>query len=131
MEAAREGHVDVVKLLLERGGSEVNAQTEETGETALTLASCGGFRYDCVDDISHVKLFDFFNFRDVVELLLGHGADLFLGANTPLMEAAQEGHVDTVKYLVEVTLKHPAASVFDLTFIPPILLLENWLNLVD
>ncbi len=34
---------DVVELLLDRGAN-VNAQTEETGETALTLAACGGFR---------------------------------------------------------------------------------------
>ena len=42
MEAAREGHEDVVQLLVEHGAS-INAQTEETQETALTLACCGGF----------------------------------------------------------------------------------------
>lgn len=42
MEAAREGHEDVVQLLVEHGAN-VNAQTEETQETALTLAACGGF----------------------------------------------------------------------------------------
>ena len=42
MEAAREGHEDVVQLLVEHGAN-VNAQTEETQETALTLACCGGF----------------------------------------------------------------------------------------
>ena len=29
------------------------------------------------------------------------GADIELGASTPLMEAAQEGHVDIVKFLIE------------------------------
>ena len=42
MEAAREGHEEVVQLLVEHGAN-VNAQTEETQETALTLACCGGF----------------------------------------------------------------------------------------
>ena len=42
MEASREGHEDVVQLLVEHGAN-VNGQTEETQETALTLACCGGF----------------------------------------------------------------------------------------
>lgn len=29
------------------------------------------------------------------------GADIELGASTPLMEAAQEGHMELVKYLLE------------------------------
>ena len=49
MEAAREGHEDVVELLLDRT-AEVNQQTEETGETALTLAACGGFKYETEPD---------------------------------------------------------------------------------
>jgi len=59
----------------------VNAQTEETQETALTLACCGGF-------------------LEIAELLINAGANLELGCSTPLMEAAQEGHVDLVKYLI-------------------------------
>ena len=61
MEAAREGHEDVVALLIDQGsnqynswlilvlywlicsGANINAQTDETQETALTLACCGGF----------------------------------------------------------------------------------------
>lgn len=42
MEAAREGHEEMVALLLNHGAN-INAQTEETQETALTLACCGGF----------------------------------------------------------------------------------------
>ena len=38
--AAREGHRDIVELLLQRGAN-VNAKTEEGVETALTLASAG------------------------------------------------------------------------------------------
>ena len=77
MEAAREGHLNVVKCLL-RNNAKINAQTEETHETALTLAACGGF-------------------KDVVEVLCENGADIELGASSPLMESAQEGHYNVVK----------------------------------
>ena len=62
-------------------GAEINAQTEETQETALTLACCGGF-------------------VDVAEFLIKAGADIELGCSTPLMEAAQEGHLELVKFLI-------------------------------
>lgn len=97
MEAAREGHDEMVSLLLTQGsitikskfdfplkkiihllGANINAQTEETQETALTLACCGGF-------------------LEVADYLIKHGANIELGASTPLMEAAQEGHLDLVK----------------------------------
>ncbi len=81
MEAAREGHEDMVALLLAQG-ADLNAQTEETQETALTLACCGGF-------------------LDVADFLIKAGADIEAGASTPLMEAAQEGHLELVKYLLE------------------------------
>lgn len=71
------GHEEMVGLLLGQGAS-INAQTEETQETALTLACCGGF-------------------LDVAEFLIKAGADLELGASTPLMEASQEGHLELVR----------------------------------
>lgn len=120
MEAAREGHEEMVALLLSQGktnllwilkciylkktalnisfcnlnyfqyeilkkynyivGANINAQTEETQETALTLACCGGF-------------------TEVADFLIKAGADIELGASTPLMEAAQEGHLELVKYV--------------------------------
>ncbi|KAM4708074.1 ankyrin repeat domain-containing protein 17 isoform 1-T1 [Discoglossus pictus] len=80
MEAAREGHEEMVALLLGQGAN-INAQTEETQETALTLACCGGF-------------------LEVADFLIKAGADLELGCSTPLMEAAQEGHLELVKYLL-------------------------------
>ena len=66
MEASREGHEEMVALLLSQGmtyqsrntfecenlspmsvchlaAADINGQTEETQETALTLACCGGF----------------------------------------------------------------------------------------
>lgn len=63
-------------------GANINAQTDETQETALTLACCGGF-------------------TEVADILLKGGADIELGASTPLMEAAQEGHLDLVRFLLE------------------------------
>uniref|UniRef100_A0A3B3QZG6 Ankyrin repeat and KH domain containing 1 n=1 Tax=Paramormyrops kingsleyae TaxID=1676925 RepID=A0A3B3QZG6_9TELE len=80
MEAAREGHEEMVALLLAQGAN-INAQTEETQETALTLACCGGF-------------------LEVADFLIKTGADIELGCSTPLMEAAQEGHLELVKYLL-------------------------------
>ncbi|XP_076458680.1 ankyrin repeat and KH domain-containing protein 1-like isoform X4 [Babylonia areolata] len=80
MEAAREGHGEMVVLLLSHG-ADINAQTEETQETALTLACCGGF-------------------KEVAEFLIKAGADLELGCSTPLMEASQEGHLDLVDFLL-------------------------------
>ncbi|XP_061445837.1 ankyrin repeat domain-containing protein 17 isoform X5 [Rhineura floridana] len=80
MEAAREGHEEMVALLLGQGAN-INAQTEETQETALTLACCGGF-------------------LEVADFLIKAGADIELGCSTPLMEAAQEGHLELVKYLL-------------------------------
>ena len=62
-------------------GANINAQTEETQETALTLACCGGF-------------------LEVADFLIKSGADIELGCSTPLMEAAQEGHLELVKYLL-------------------------------
>lgn len=63
-------------------GADINAQTEETQETALTLACCGGF-------------------LEVADFLIKAGADIELGASSPLMEAAQEGHIELVRYLLE------------------------------
>jgi hypothetical protein len=35
----------------------------------------------------------------VADFLIKAGADIELGASTPLMEAAQEGHLELVKYV--------------------------------
>lgn len=47
----------------------------------MTLACCGGF-------------------LEVADFLIKAGADIELGCSTPLMEAAQEGHLELVKYLL-------------------------------
>lgn len=80
MEAAREGQEEMVALLLSQG-ADINSQTEETQETALTLACCS-------------------NSLEVAEFLIKAGADIERGANTPLMEASQEGHLELVKHLI-------------------------------
>jgi ankyrin repeat domain-containing protein 17 len=66
-------------------GAYINAQTEETQETGLTLACCGGF-------------------LEVADFLIKAGANIELGCSTPLMEAAQEGHLDLVRYLLKAGL---------------------------
>lgn len=38
---------------------------------------------------------------EVADILMKGGADVELGASTPLMEAAQEGHFDLVKFLLD------------------------------
>lgn len=68
-------------MLLSIAGVDINTLTEETQETALTLACCGGF-------------------LEVADFLIKAGADMELGSSTPLMEAAQEGHLELVKYLI-------------------------------
>ena len=59
--------------------ADINGQTEETQETALTLACCGGF-------------------LEVADFLIKAGADIEAGASTPLMEASQEGHLELVRF---------------------------------
>lgn len=74
----------MVALLLGQGAA-INAQTEETQETALTLACCGGF-------------------LEVADFLIKAGADAELGASTPLMEASQEGHLELVRLVHDICL---------------------------
>jgi ankyrin repeat domain-containing protein 17 len=69
MEAAQEGHLDLVRYLLETGRANVHVQTQ-TGDTALTYAAENGH-------------------TDVADLLLQYGADLeheSEGGRTPLMK---------------------------------------------
>lgn len=83
MEAAQEGHLDLVKFLLENK-ADVHAQTQ-TGDTALTYACENGH-------------------TDVAEVLLYFGAELehlSEGGRTPLMKACRAGHICTVKFLIQ------------------------------
>lgn len=83
IEAASNGFLDIVKLLLQHGAN-VNAQSS-AGNTALHRSSGSG--YD-----------------DVVELLIQHNADLEHqneNGHTPLMDAASNGHVKVAKLLLD------------------------------
>ena len=97
--AASSGHVDIVSLLLE-AGSEVNAVTASTLETALHIAARDGH-------------------EEVVRCLFHHGADLNArnaAAETALQIAAEERHTSVVKLLtrhdVEVQLPDSPKSNF-------------------
>ena len=37
----------------------------------------------------------------MAQYLVDHGADIEVGASTPLMEASQEGHIEIVKYIID------------------------------
>lgn len=95
-------------------GADINAQTEETQETALTLACCGGF-------------------LDVADFLIKAGADIELGCSTPLMEAAQEGHLELVKYLLKARKYCNFSDKVTLGYMPHesfLIILEEKKNLV-
>ena len=42
----------------------------------------------------------------MADFLFTAGADIELGCSTPLMEAAQEGHLELVKYLLKASMYH-------------------------
>ena len=80
--ASKEGHVHVVKELLERGAN-VDAATKK-GNTALHISSLAGQ-------------------QEVVEVLVKHGANVDCRSQngfTPLYMAAQENHIEVVKFLL-------------------------------
>jgi ankyrin repeat protein len=84
--AAMNGHLEIVKLLLEHG-ADVNAKTKEGyGYTALHSAASNG----------HLE---------IVKLLLEHGADVNAktkyGGYTALHSATMNGHLEIVKLLLE------------------------------
>ncbi|XP_026208466.1 ankyrin-2b isoform X3 [Anabas testudineus] len=81
--AAKEGHVDLVQELLDRGAA-VDSATKK-GNTALHISSLAGQ-------------------IEVVKILVKRGADINAQSQngfTPLYMAAQENHLDVVRYLLE------------------------------
>ena len=84
MLAAMNGHIQAVKLLLERG-SDVNATIETNRNSALTLASFQGH-------------------HEIVSLLLDYKANIehrTKSGSTAMMEAAQGGHAEVAKVLLD------------------------------
>ncbi|XP_063707061.1 ankyrin-3-like isoform X2 [Culicoides brevitarsis] len=80
--AAKDGHIEIVRELLNRGAKVDNATKK--GNTALHISSLAG------------KL-------DVIQLLVQHGASVNVQSQngfTPLYMAAQENHDECVKYLL-------------------------------
>ncbi|KAN0137681.1 Ankyrin repeat-containing domain protein [Lactarius tabidus] len=85
--AASEGHLEVARMLLERG-ADVNSQNDE-GLTPLRRAS----------QVQREGK------SDIMQLLLDHGADANLydkRGNTPLHFAASEGHLEAARMLLRL-----------------------------
>ncbi len=81
--AAREGHKDVVELLLKHN-ADINAQDNNFGHTALMVAASG-------------------DYKDIVELLLKYSADintLSKTGKTALFDAVYRGSIHIVKLLL-------------------------------
>ncbi|KAJ7759531.1 ankyrin repeat-containing domain protein [Mycena metata] len=115
--ASQNGHLDVVKFLIEHG-ADVNAENED-GCTSLYLASRNG-RLEVVkfliehganinasdnDGYTSLSIASANGHLDVVKFLIEHGADINAkdqdGHLTSLYVASANGHLDVVKFLIE------------------------------
>ncbi|KAF5916688.1 hypothetical protein HPG69_005483 [Diceros bicornis minor] len=88
MDAAEEGHVDVLKILLDEMGADVNAR-DNMGRNALFRA---------------LRNSENRNVEVVTRLLLDHGADVNVrgeGGKTPLILAVEKKHLGLVQMLLE------------------------------
>lgn len=118
--AATAGHTAVVEILLDHG-VDIEAQSERTKDTALSLA-CSGGRYEVVElllqrganrehrnvsDYTPLALAASGGYVNIIRLLLSHGAEINsrtgskLGIS-PLMLAAMNGHAQAVSLLVDM-----------------------------
>ena len=118
--ASTSGHTAVVEILLDHG-VDIEAQSERTKDTALSLA-CSGGRYEVVElllqrganrehrnvsDYTPLALAASGGYVDIIRLLLSHGAEINsrtgskLGIS-PLMLAAMNGHAQAVSLLVDM-----------------------------
>ena len=97
-EAARYGHKEVVKLLLDRG-AECNKASKKYGLTPLYMAVQGDhFNYGWTPVHWAARK----GHKDVVQLLLTKGADwniMTVDGHTPLTLALQNGHTELVDIL--------------------------------
>ena len=125
LEAARDGHAEVVRLLL-AAGADVNAQNQ-FGYTALMGAAfhghfevvrlllAAGADVNTQDQGGSTALIlaAINGHAEVVRLLLAAGANVNLqnqAGRTALMWAAQDGRADVVRLLLAVGAELPAAS---------------------
>jgi len=118
--ASTAGHMAVVEILLDHG-VDIEAQSERTKDTALSLA-CSGGRYEVVElllqrganrehrnvsDYTPLALAASGGYVNIIRLLLSHGAEINsrtgskLGIS-PLMLAAMNGHAAAVSLLVDM-----------------------------
>ena len=118
--ASTAGHTAVVEILLDHG-VDIEAQSERTKDTALSLA-CSGGRYEVVElllqrganrehrnvsDYTPLALAASGGYVNIIRLLLSHGAEINsrtgskLGIS-PLMLAAMNGHAQAVSLLVDM-----------------------------
>ncbi len=89
--AARDGHIDIVKALIQ-GGANVNARNSDG--TPLHTA---------------------YGHEEIVKLLIEKGADVNAvnsNGDTPLRFADRNGHIDTVKALINYVTKLEAADLY-------------------
>ena len=114
--AARKGHTDVAKLLIEHG-ADVNAKEDYRGETPLHWAKDANIAQVLIEHGADVKAKSRWDttplheassmgHTDVAKLLIDHGADMNAkdkDGRTPLLWAAYNGHTDVVKILKEAS----------------------------
>jgi ankyrin repeat protein len=113
--ASLEGHVDVVRMLIENGA---NKEITCVGETPLRLAATKGqvavveylLEQECdVDSVgplggTALHAAAFFNRPEVVQVLLRYGATIDVLDNSGLSSfvvASQEGHIAVIRILIE------------------------------
>ncbi|XP_064474971.1 protein fem-1 homolog B-like [Ornithodoros turicata] len=124
--AARNGHLNVIRMLLDLNGYKVNLEQEGTVqfdgyviEGATPLWCAAGAGHKCIvqtlvlhgADVNHptrtistpLRAACFEGRLDIVQFLVEHGADLHIANkynNTCLMIAAYKGHLSVVRYLL-------------------------------
>ncbi|PNP53232.1 hypothetical protein THARTR1_06249 [Trichoderma harzianum] len=129
--AARKGHKDIVKLLLD-AGADVNVKEQDLGETALTLAIESGHETTVQalldkganvhhrDHSDHTPLFtaSWQNSETVMKLLLDRGVDVNArneDAQTPIFMTCAYGTVEIVKLLLDADADIDATDAEDKT----------------
>jgi len=115
--AARNGHTDIVRLLLDKG-AKPNIPDEYEASPLKTAAENGHKEVVklLIDSGADPNMFDNFKYtalhdaarnghNDVIQMLLDIGADPNIskkGGETPLHEAAREGNFDTVQLFLDI-----------------------------